>query len=315
MTPEVPPTRPALLRLIGGTPLIELPRLSPKPGVRIFAKLEGQNPSGSVKDRIALALVEQAEADGSLAKGQTLVEASSGNTGIALAMVAKQKGYPLKVVIPMEVVPSIADVFQLYGIEVVWCRSCVGMKSAIDRSQALAEEHGWHNVAQFTNPVNVRVHHDTTGAEIVEELPEVDVFVAGIGTGGTLMGVGTRLREHNPRVQLVGVEPKLGDHLQGLRSLEEGYRPPLLDLDLLNGRMLVDSATAIAAAERVVREEGINAGVSAGATLAAALRRAERMDRGNIVVMFSDGGWKYIPARPWDDARRGNEDLDNIHWW
>ena len=289
--------------------------MSPKPGVRIFAKLEGQNPSGSVKDRIALGLVEQAEAEGMLRPGQTLVEASSGNTGIALAMVAKQKGYPLKVVIPMEVVPSIADVFRLYGIEVVWCRSCVGMKSAIDRSLELADAHGWHNVAQFTNPLNVRIHHDTTGQEIVDALPEVDVFVAGIGTGGTLMGVGTRLREHNPAVQLIGVEPKLGEHLQGLRCLEEGYRPPLLDLDLLDGRMLVDSASAIAAAERVVREEGINAGISAGATLAAALRRAERMDRGNIVVMFSDGGWKYIPARPWDAAREGSAELDNIHWW
>lgn len=311
----VPPTRPALLNLIGGTPLIELTRLSPKPGVRIFAKLEGQNPSGSVKDRIALALVEAAEAEGLIKPGDTLVEASSGNTGIALAMVARQKGYPLKVVIPMEVVPSIADVFRLYGIEVIWCRSCVGMKSAIDRSNELAEKHGWHNVAQFTNPINVQVHHDTTGVEIVEDLPEVDVFVAGIGTGGTLMGVGTRLREHNPNVQLVGVEPRLGDHLQGLRSLGEGYRPPLLDLDLLNSRMLVDSATAITAAETVIREEGISAGVSAGATLAAALRRAEKMDRGNIVVMFSDGGWKYIPARPWDAARAGDQTLDDIHWW
>lgn len=304
-----------LLHTIGRTPLIELKRLSPKPEIRLFAKLEGQNPSGSVKDRVALALVESLEARHPLAPGDTLIEASTGNTAIALAMVARQRGYHLKVVIPHGVVPSIADILGLYGVEIVWVRPKAGMGGAIDEARRLAAEHGWYAVDQFDNPVNASTHYRTTGGEIARALPNTDVFVAGIGTGGTLMGVGRRLRELNPSVKLIGVEPRLGECLQGLRSLEEGFRPPLLDLDLLNGRFLVPSDRAIEAANRIIREEGIMAGVSSGATLFAALRVAERMERGNIVMMFSDGGWKYLPSRPWDAARRGEACLDETHWW
>ena len=291
-----------LLSTIGDTPLVELTHLSPKPGVRLFAKLEGQNPSGSVKDRIALAMVEALESERGLRRGDTLIEASTGNTAIALAMVARQRGYKLKVVIPEGVVPSIADILALYGVDIVWCKPRSGMLGPIQETLRLAERYGWHAVGQFSNPVNVATHYLGTGAEIARDLPEVDIFVAGLGTGGTLMGVGRRLRELNGAVKLIGVEPRLGERLQGLRSLDEGFPPPLIDLGLLDGRFLVPSDRAIAAAYRIIRTEGIMAGVSCGACLYAALRVAERIDKGNIVIMFSDGGWKYLPARPWESA-------------
>ena len=304
-----------LLGLIGNTPLVELPRFSPKPGIRIFAKLEGQNPSGSVKDRIVLAMVEQAERTGMLKPGGAIVEASSGNTGIALAMVGKQKGYKVKVVIPRQVAPSIKDILELYEAEVVWCEPLAGMKGAIDLAREHADADGHYLLGQFSDATNVETHYQGTGREIVDALPEVDVFVAGIGTGGTVMGVGKRLREANPDVRIIGVEPRLGEQVQGLRSLSEGFIPPLLDLDQLDGRFLVDSAAAMETARNVIRAEGILAGVSAGATLNAALRLAERMDKGNIVVMFSDGAWKYLPAQPWSAATERDESLHETHWW
>ena len=289
--------------------------MSPKPGIRIFAKLEGQNPGGSVKDRIVLGMLEAAEARGDLSPGDTVVEASSGNTAIALAMAGKQKGYEVRVIIPSEVVPSVADILQLYRVEVTWCEPGAGMKGAIDLASAMAREKGCYYLSQFSDSVNTETHYRTTGEEIAWSLPQVDVFVAGIGTGGTIMGVGRRLRESNPRVRVLGVEPRMEERLQGLRSLSEGYVPPLLDLKHLDGLFLVDSAAAIDTAREVVQAEGILAGVSSGATLHAALRVARDMERGNIVVMFSDGGWKYLPARPWWTSREGLEDLDDTHWW
>ena len=304
-----------VLGLVGNTPLVELAHMSPKPGIRIFAKLEGQNPSGSIKDRIALAMIEKAETQGSLRPGGTIVEASSGNTAIALAFVGKQKGYAVRVVIPGEVAPSIGDLLHLYGAEITWCEPRAGMKGAIDLAQEMSRSEGFHYVGQFDNRINLRTHYHHTGSEIAAGLPSVDVFVAGIGTGGTITGVGRRLREINPQVKIVGVEPRMGESLQGLRSLSEGYVPPLLDLGLLDRRFLVDNATAIDMSRRIVEHEGILAGISAGAALHAAYRVAENMDQGNIAVMFSDGGWKYLPARPWDAARAGSEDLDDTHWW
>ena len=304
-----------LLSLIGDTPLVELPHLAPNAGIRIFAKLEGQNPTGSVKDRIVLAMVEAAERRGDLKPGTTIVEASSGNTAIALAMVGRQKGYGVRVIIPRGVAPSMDDILSIYGADVTWCEPLAGLKGAIDLALSMAQTHGYYPLQQFANPVNLETHYQTTGREIAEALPVIDVFVAGIGTGGTIMGVGRRLRESNPNVRLIGVEPRLGERLQGLRSPAEGFVPPLLDLKQLDGRFLVDSASAIESARAVVRAEGILAGVSSGATLDAALRLAKRMDRGNIVVMFSDGGWKYLPTKPWDAAEQGSRDLDEIHWW
>lgn len=304
-----------LLSLIGNTPLIELPHLSPKAGIRIFAKLEGQNPSGSIKDRIALAMVEQAEDNGGLKAGDTIIEASSGNTAIALALIAKQRGYKVRVIIPGEVAPSIGDLLELYGAEITWCEPRAGMKGAIDLAMEMAQVQGYHYLGQFDNRINLDTHYRTTGEEIAVALPQVDVLVAGIGTGGTITGVGKRLRESNPNLQIVGVEPRMGEALQGLRSLSEGYVPPLLDLTQLNRRFLVDSASAIDTSHLIVEKEGLLAGISSGATLHAALRVAKDMEEGNIVVMFSDGGWKYLPARPWDAARAGTEDLDETHWW
>ena len=310
--PEAPD---GLLAQIGDTPLIELKRLSPKPGIRLFAKLEGQNPSGSVKDRIALALVEDAERAGRLVPGQTIVEASSGNTGIALTMVARRKGYKVKIVLPKEVAPSIGDALELFGADCIWCPNCKGMDDAIRRARELSEEHGWYPLGQFERTVNVETHYRTTGAEIVAQLDRVDAFVAGIGTGGTVMGVGRRLREANPDVRIVGVEPRLGERLQGLCCLDRGFRPPLLDLAQLNSRILVDNPSAIAASQELASTEGICAGISAGATLVAARKVARRMDDANMVLMFSDGGWKYLPARPWQAAHAGDSRLDDVHWW
>lgn len=304
-----------ILGMIGGTPLVELCHLSPKKGVRIFAKLEGQNPSGSIKDRIALAMVEDAETRGTLKPGDTIVEASSGNTAIALSLVAKQKGYSVRVVIPGEVPPSIGDLLSIYGAEITWCEPRAGMKGAIDLAVEMAKEPGCHYLGQFDNRANLKTHYRTTGMEIVQDLSHIDVFVAGIGTAGTIMGVSRRIKESNPQVMVVGVEPRMGETLQGLRSLSEGYVPPLLDLRQLNRRFLVDNATAIERCRTIIEAEGIFSGISAGATLHAALRVAEDMTEGNIVVMFSDGGWKYLPARPWDAAKYGSEDLDDIHWW
>lgn len=305
----------ALTLAVGNTPLVELTRLSPKPGVRLFAKLEGQNPSGSIKDRIALAMVLDLEKTHGLKPGDTLVEASTGNTAIALAMVARQRGYHLKVVVPEGVVPSISDALALYGVEIVWARPRCGMLGAIEAANDLARQNGWFAVRQFSNPVNTQTHYRTTGAEIQAALPRVDVLVAGVGTGGTLMGVGRRLRETNPDVKLVGVEPKMGERLQGLRSMSEGFHPPLVDLASLSRRFLVGSADALRAMRRIVQVEGIAAGVSSGAALHAALRVAADLEQANVVLMFSDSAWKYLPARPWDAVEHNHPELDETHWW
>ncbi len=307
--------RSPLLKLVGNTPLVELRAISPKPGVRIYAKLEGQNPTGSIKDRVALALVEAAERRGELMPGDTIVEASSGNTGIALAFVAKQRGYKAHIVLPRGVAPSIYDLLRMYDVEMTWCEADGGMRRAIDTAQELAAARGFKPLGQFTERANVDVHYKSTGAEILKDVPEVDVFIAGIGTSGTIMGVGKRLREARPNVRIIGIEPKLGERLQGLRSLEEGFLPPLLDLKALDGRFIVDSASAFDCAKRVARAEGILAGASAGATLHVAFKVAERIEKGNIVVMFADGGWKYLPSRPWDVPAKGDDQLDEIHWW
>lgn len=308
-----------LLNSVGNTPLIELRALSPKPGVRIFAKLEGQNPSGSIKDRIAVAMIDDAERRGLIQPGQTLVEASTGNTAIALAMVAKQRGYKLQVVVPEGVVPSIEDVLDLYGVDIRWCRPRAGMLGAIEEAQELAKREGFFALRQFDNPANLRVHYETTGVELRDaflamgEAPTV--LVAGLGTGGTLMGAGRRLRETWPALQLIGVEPRMGERLQGLRSLDEAFHPPFIDMNALSGRFLVSAARALRAARRVAREEGVLVGVSSGAVLHAALALVERIEHGNVVLICSDGGWKYLPARPWDAAQADNACLDETHWW
>lgn len=305
-----------VLDSIGFTPLVELRGMSPKPTVRIFAKLEGNNPTGSVKDRIAKYMLEEAERNGELTPGKVIVEASTGNTGIALAMVGRRKGYRVKIVVPENVIPEIRQVLELYGAEIVWSEGKKSTHGAIELARQLAEDPQYYAPGQFSNPANVKAHYETTGAEIVEALPEVDVFVAGMGTGGTLMGVGRRLKERNPDTKVIAVEPHADEIVQGLHSLEDGFIPPILDLNMLNGKIVVRSGDAFAAARELTRREGMFAGVSSGAVMHCAWRVAERMSSGNIVVLFADAGWKYLTTRLWT---RSSEELaaiiDGKIWW
>ena len=306
----------SLLNLVGNTPLIELSHLYPRAAIRIFAKLEGQNPSGSIKDRVVKAIVNAAERRGDLSAGDTIVEASSGNTAIALAMVGKQKGYNVHVVVPDGVAPSIGDILAIMGVEITWCKSSGGLKSAIDEAREIAEGRERHYyLGQFVDQINVETHYSTTGREIVKALPTVTTLVAGIGTGGTISGVGKCLKENNPGVQVVGVEPQMGERLQGLRNLDEGFVPELLDLGGLDRRFLVNSTSAMKAARKALETEGVMAGVSSGAALHAAIRVADEMASGDIVVMFADGAWKYLPSRPWAAAQKGSLELDETYWW
>lgn len=304
-----------MLDTIGGTPLVELSRLAPKPGVRLFAKLEGQNPSGSVKDRVARALVEECEARHALVPGSLLVEASTGNTAIALAVVAKQKGYRLKVVVPEGVAPSIGYILETLGVECVESPPMAGMRGAIELADRVARAEGGVLTGQFYSQANIDAHYQGTGREILAQLPTVTHFVAGIGTGGTVTGVARCLKDHLPDVRVIGVEPHMGEVLQGIRCVDEGFAPPLLDLDRLDGRFLVSAAQALQLCKRVAVEEGLLVGVSSGATLHVALRLAERVEAAQIVCMFADSGAKYLPANPWEAAMALDPRLDEVHWW
>ena len=280
---------------IGNTPLVGLPRLSPRPGVRLWAKLEGHNPTGSVKDRIARAMVDDAEKAGRLAPGATLVEPSSGNTGIALALVARVRGYRLVVVMPENTSAERRQLLELYGAEVVRSPAAGGSNGAIARAEELAAAHpDWVMLYQYGNPANVTAHYETTGPEIWRDLPEVTHFVAGLGTSGTLVGVGRYLKEQNPDVQVVAAEPEYGDLVYGLRNLDEGFVPPIFDETVLDRRIKVGSHDALLRTRELAATEGVFAGISTGAVLHVALRVAERLERAEIVVLSPDGGWKYL---------------------
>jgi cysteine synthase B len=305
-----------ILEAVGNTPLVELPSFSPRPGVRIFAKLEGNNPTGSVKDRIARYMIERAEASGELTPDRTILEPTSGNTGIALAMVARRKGYRMVAVLPENVSVERRQLLELFGAELVLTPGERGSNGAIAVAQELAKDRRYYMPYQYGNPANPLAHYETTGPEIIADLPEVDVFVAGLGTGGTLMGTGRRLKEHNPRVQVVAAEPHPGDQVQGLRSLEEGFIPPILDLELLDRKIVVTSDDALRLTRELAAREGVFAGLSSGAVLHAALRVAQRLERGNIVCLFADGGWKYLSlnvwTRPLDEVAA---DVKRKVWW
>src|SRR3954471_14206166 len=283
-----------IVEAIGHTPLVELQRFSPRSGVRLFAKLEGHNPSGSVKDRIARTLIEDAEKAGQIRPDTILLEPTSGNTGIGLAMIAQVKGYRLKVVMPENVSLERRQLLELFGAEVELTDGSQGSNGSIARAQELAADPKYHLLYQYGNPANPRAHYETTAPEIVADCPEVDVFVAGLGTGGTLMGVGRRLKEHNPNIQIVAAEPHPDDAVSGLRSLDHGFIPPILDLNMLDRKIVVRNADALVTTRELVRREGIFAGLSGGAAVAVALRVASEMDRGTIVVLLADGGWKYL---------------------
>ena len=280
---------------IGNTPLVGLPRLSPRSGVRLWAKLEGNNPTGSVKDRIARAMVDDAEKSGKLVPGATLVEPSSGNTGIALALVARVRGYRLVVVMPENTSAERRQLLELYGAEVVSSPAAGGSNGAIARAGELAADHpDWVMLYQYGNPANVTAHYETTGPEIWRDLPEVTHFVAGLGTSGTLVGVGRYLKEQNPAVQVVAAEPEYGDLVYGLRNLDEGFVPPIFEEGVLDRRIKVGSHDALARTRELAAKEGVFAGISTGAILHVALRVAEQVEHGDIVVLAPDGGWKYL---------------------
>ena len=306
-----------LLDRVGCTPIVEITELSPRPEVRMFAKLEGDNPTGSVKDRIAKFMIEAAERDGRLEPGQTILEPTSGNTGIALALIGRLRGYPVKVVLPDAVTRERVELLQAYGAEIISSPGELGTNGSVQMAERVAAEHPeWFMPYQYENEENPRAHYETTAPEIIADIPDVDVFVAGLGTGGTLTGVGRRLKEHNPAVRIVAAAPHPGDLVQGLRSLEEGYIPPVLDESVLDGRIVVDSATSFRATRELTERTGIFAGVSSGAVVRAAQKVAERMERGKIVCLLADNGWKYLSSGLWTrDYAEIEEDVATVLWW
>ena len=302
---------PSLLELVGNTPLVELPHLSPKPEVRLYAKLEGQNPTGSIKDRVALAMVEAAK----LEPGQELLEPTSGNTGISLALVARLKGYRLTCVMPENVTEERRRLLRLYGAEIVESPAAEGSNGAVRVALELAErEPRFHMLFQYANAANPAAHYEGTGAEIAEALDRVDVLVAGLGTGGTLMGAGRRLRESFPEVVVAAAEPLPGDPVMGLRSLEDGYVPPILDVSQLDRKVLVSNAEAVSGLRALLDREGVFAGVSAGAVVHVARKLAAELDEGVVVAILADAGWKYLSADFWD-AENPAAEMEESVWW
>jgi cysteine synthase B len=305
----------SLLDLVGSTPLVELPHLSPKPSVRLYAKLEGQNPTGSIKDRVAKAMIETAEASGELEPGRRLLEPTSGNTGISLALVAKLRGYPLTCVMPANVTEERRRLLRLFGAEIVDSPSEAGSNGAVRLALELAErDPSLFMPFQYANEANPRAHYEGTGAEIALALDRVDVLVAGLGTGGTLMGAGERLRESFPDVVVAAAEPLPGDEVMGLRSLADGYVPPILDVSKLDRKLLVSNAESVAGLRLLLDREGIFGGVSSGAVVHAALRLAHELDDGVIVCVLADGGWKYLSAGFWD-AEDVEGTMGRSVWW
>ena len=296
----------SVLDLIGNTPLVDVSVLSPNPNVRIIAKLESQNPFGSVKDRIAKAMIEDAEKHGHLLPGQTIIEPSSGTTGIALAAIAKLKGYPIKIVMPTSVSIERRQMLQVFGAELILSPGEEGSNGAVRRAAALAAEHPeWCFLYQYANDANPRAHYEGTGPELWRDLPEITHFVAGLGTSGTLMGTGRFLKEQNPHVKVIAVEPPLGERVEGLRNLDDGYVPPVFDnwhgFDLLDRKRVVRPRESLEWARRLVGECGVFAGISSGAALAGAVKVASEIDEGVIAFVVSDGGWKYLSTGAYTD--------------
>jgi [CysO sulfur-carrier protein]-thiocarboxylate-dependent cysteine synthase len=307
----------SLLDLIGSTPLVELGHMSPKADVKIYAKLEGQNPTGSIKDRVAKSMIEAAEAAGELQPGRHLLEPTSGNTGHALALVAKLKGYPLTCVMPENATEERKRMLRLYGAQIVLSPGEEGSNGAVRLALDLAERDPRYFMPfQYANPANPRAHYEGTGAEIAEALDRVDVLVAGLGTGGTLMGTGERLRESFPDLVVAAAEPLPGDPVMGLRSLDDGYVPPILDVTKLDRKVLVSNAESVRGVRDLLELEGIFAGVSCGAAVHVARKLAEELDEGVIVAVLADAGWKYLSAGFWDAPEEDVErSMERTVWW
>jgi [CysO sulfur-carrier protein]-thiocarboxylate-dependent cysteine synthase len=307
-------------KAIGNTPLVELPSFSPKPGVRMWAKLEGANPSGSVKDRIALAMLDAAEAAGDLYPGteRIIIEPTSGNTGIALAMLARRRGYRFLAVLPENVSIERRQLLEVYGAALEFTPAEFGSNGAIRRAQEMveAQPERFFMLYQYGNAANPGAHFETTAPEILRDLPEITHFVAGLGTGGTLTGTGRRLKRDKPSVKVIAAEPHPGDGVQGLRSLDEGFVPPVLDASVLDRKILVTSDDALVMTRRLATQEGVFAGISSGAVLHAAVRVARSLEHGEIVCLFADGGWKYLSLGVWSKSIETAQDAvrDKV-WW
>jgi [CysO sulfur-carrier protein]-thiocarboxylate-dependent cysteine synthase len=286
-----------IIQAIGNTPLVELKRLSPKPDVRIYIKLESYNPTGSVKDRVARSMIERAEEEGLIAPGQTILEPTSGNTGISLAMICRRKGYPLKVVMPDNVTQERTQLLTMYGAEIVYSPGEQGSNGAVAMALEMAEaDPAYYMPYQYGNQANPEAHYNGTAVEILEELDEVTAFVAGLGTGGTLMGNARRLKEEDPDTMIVAAEPLQGELVQGLRSLEDGYIPPIIDLSLLDRKIFVSNRDAVLGTKRLLEEEGLFVGVSTGAIATICERVASEIDEGNVIFVAPDDGWKYLSS-------------------
>jgi len=296
----------SIIDLIGNTPMVDVTELSPNPAVAIHIKLEGVNPAGSIKDRVAREMILEAEADGTLAPGRTIIEPSSGNTGIALAMIARIRGYPITIVMPENVSAERRQLLEVFGAQIIWSPGAEGSNGAVRLAQKLADENPeWAFLYQYGNEANPRAHYNSTGPEIYADCPEITHFVSGLGTSGTLMGVGCYLKERRPSVQVLAVEPPAGEMVDGLRSLDDGFIPPVYEKwggdQLLDGKRIVRSRESIMWTRRLAEEAGIFAGISTGAALAGAARVAERTDEATVVVVSADGGWKYLSTGIWTD--------------
>ena len=310
----------SILDTIGNTPLVEVPRLCPVDGVRMWVKLEGENPTGSVKDRIALAMVEAAEASGELTKDKILLEPTSGNTGIALAMVTAIRGYRFTAVMPDNASAERVQLLKAFGAEIIFSEGVKGTNGSVALAQELSQDDRYFMPFQYGNQANTDAHYNGTALEILEDVPDIKAFVAGLGTGGTLMGNSRRLKEHDPNIKVFAAEPELGELVYGLRSLDEGYIPPLFDPDMLDGKVKVKARDSILWTRELLQKEGIFAGISSGAVIWVAQRVAERLARessgGDVVCLLPDGGWKYLSTEAWtQDIDTAEAQVEEVLWW
>ena len=309
----------SVLDLVGNTPLVQVPSLSPDPNVRLWVKLEGQNPTGSVKDRIALAMVEAGEASGELTKDKIILEPTSGNTGIALAMVAKIRGYSFNAVMPDNASAERVSLLEAFGAEITFSEGDKGTNGSVAMAQGMAKDDRYYMPFQYGNQANLMAHYNGTAQEIIDDLPEVKAFVAGLGTGGTLMGNGKRLKEHDPDIKIIAAEPELGELVYGLRSLDDGYIPPLFDPDKIDGKIKVRARESILWTKELLQKEGIFSGISAGAVIWVAQRFGERLAKsggGDVVCLLADGGWKYLSTEAWtQDIDTAESQVEETLWW
>ena len=310
----------SILDTIGNTPLVEVPRLCPVEGVRMWVKLEGENPTGSVKDRIALAMVEAAEVSGELTKDKILLEPTSGNTGIALAMVTAIRGYRFTAVMPDNASAERVQLLKAFGADIIFSEGAKGTNGSVALAQELSQDDKYFMPFQYGNQANTDAHYNGTALELLEDVPDIKAFVAGLGTGGTLMGNSRRLKEHDPNIKVFAAEPELGELVYGLRSLDDGYIPPLFDPDMLDGKVKVKARESILWTRELLQKEGIFAGISSGAVIWVAQRVAERLARessgGDVVCLLPDGGWKYLSTEAWtQDIDTAEAQVEEVLWW